>query len=149
MNMGQPADQPARANGSLAVLAALSLLVGAISGLIGAAFRLALQLGDRLRNEALEWARGANFAGVVLAIVTCGTATAVAAWLVRRFSPTASGSGIPQVEAVLNRELPHAPYQLIPVKFLGGLLAIGSGLALGREGPTIQMGASVAHLLGR
>jgi CIC family chloride channel protein len=53
------------------------------------------------------------------------------------------------VEAVLHRELPQAPYRLIPVKFVGGLLAIGSGLALGREGPSVQMGATVAHLIGR
>jgi CIC family chloride channel protein len=53
------------------------------------------------------------------------------------------------VEAVLHRELPQAPCQLIPVKFVGGLLAIGSGLALGREGPSVQMGASLAHWLGR
>src|SRR5262245_10667455 len=35
------------------------------------------------------------------------------------------------------------------VKFCGGVLAIGSGLALGREGPSVQMGASVAHLVGK
>ena len=85
----------------------------------------------------------------LLVVAACAGATAVAAWLVRRFSPQAEGSGIPNVEAVLRGELPPAPYRLIPVKFVGGLLAIGSGLALGREGPSVQMGASKAHLLGK
>ena len=78
------------------------------------------------------------------------SATAViTGWLVRRFSPHAAGSGIPQVEAVLRGDLPPIPFRLIPVKFFGGLLAIGSGLALGHEGPTVQMGGSLAHLVGK
>src|SRR5262249_5118826 len=63
-------------------------------------------------------------------------------------SPYASGSGIPHVEAVLSGQLPPAPVSLVPVKFAGSVLAIGSGLALGREGPSVQMGASLAHLVG-
>jgi CIC family chloride channel protein len=80
-------------------------------------------------------------------VVAAGAAAALAAWLVRRFAPHASGSGIPHVELVLRQEVPPAPYRLLPVKFVGGLLAIGSGLALGREGPSVQMGASLAHML--
>ena len=76
-------------------------------------------------------------------------AVAVAAWLVLRFSPYASGSGIPHVEAALDQQLPPAPPHLILVKFFGGLLAIGAGLAFGREGPSVQMGAVVAHIVGR
>jgi CIC family chloride channel protein len=68
---------------------------------------------------------------------------------VRRFAPHASGSGIPHVEAVLKEELPPAPVLLVPVKFVGGVLAIGAGLALGREGPSVQMGASLTHFIGR
>ena len=52
------------------------------------------------------------------------------------------------IEAVLSGQLPPAPVSLVPVKFAGGVLAIGSGLALGREGPSVQMGASLAHLVG-
>jgi CIC family chloride channel protein len=49
---------------------------------------------------------------------------------------------------VLKGELLPAPSRLVVVKFLGGVLSIGSGLALGREGPTVQMGASLGHLIG-
>jgi CIC family chloride channel protein len=137
------------AGGNLLRLGELALLVGVFVGLIGAAFRLALLQADRFRDQLVTWAQGASFPGLLLVVAGCGTAAASAAWLVRRFSPHASGSGIPHVEAVLHKEIPQAPYRLILVKFVGGLLAIGSGLALGREGPSVQMGASLGHLLGR
>ena len=129
-------------------LAVLSLLAGMVSGLLGAVFRLLLDQADRLRDTLIAWAHGERFVGFLLVVAACAGATAVAAWLVRRFSPQAEGSGIPHVEAVLSGALPQAPYRLIPVKFVGGVLAIGSGLALGREGPSVQMGASMANLLG-
>src|SRR5271166_1241674 len=135
--------------GSLLALALLALLAGALAGLVGALFRLSLVQADRLRGVLIEWAYGREAVGFLLVLAACAAATALAAWLVRRFSPHASGSGIPHVEAVLGGKLPPAPFLLIPVKFLGGLLAIGAGLALGREGPTVQMGASLAHLVGR
>jgi CIC family chloride channel protein len=138
----------AERQGSLVVLALLSLLVGAASGLVGAVFRLALDQADRFRGVLLALAHGQEFAGLLLIIGVAAAATGVAAWLVRRHSPQAAGSGIPHVEAVLNGDLPPASFRLIPVKFFGGLLAIGTGLALGREGPSVQMGASLAHLLG-
>ncbi len=65
----------------------------------------------------------------------------------RRFAPLASGSGIPHVVAVIRGEMSPAPASVVPVKFFGGLLAIGGGLALGREGPTVQMGATFGSLL--
>src|SRR5262245_41410034 len=134
---------------SLLTLALLSFLVGAASGLVAAIFRRALDHADRFRDGLLAWAHGEALAGLLLATATCAAATAVAAWLVRYFAPQAEGSGIPHVESVVRGDLPPAPLRLIPVKFFGGLLAIGSGLALGREGPAVQMGASTAYFLGK
>ena len=126
----------------------VSLVVGAGTGIISAAFRLVLANADRLRDAFVLWARGQAAVGFCLAVLACAAATVLAAWLVRRFSPYASGSGIPHVESVLREELPPAPPVLIPIKFFGGVLAIGAGLALGREGPSVQMGASIGNLLG-
>jgi CIC family chloride channel protein len=89
------------------------------------------------------------FGGLLLTVTVVAAAAMVAASMVRRFSPYAAGSGIPHVEAVAKGELPPAPLSLIPVKFIGGLLAIGGGLALGREGPSVQMGADIGAFLGK
>lgn len=132
-------DDEDEGGGSLFTLALLALVAGALAGLVGAVFGLSLVEADRLRGVLIERAHGWEAAGILIVVAACAAATALAARLVRRFSPHASGSGIPYVEAVLRGKLPPAPFLLIPVKFLGGVLAIGAGLALGREGPTVQM----------
>jgi CIC family chloride channel protein len=143
------ADGQGESDGNLLALTLLALVAGALAGVVGAIFRLCLVEADHLRDALIGWAHGREGIGFAIVIAGCAGATALAAFMVRRFSPHASGSGIPHVEAVLRGELPPAPFRLIPVKFLGGLLAIGAGLALGREGPTVQMGASLAHLVGK
>ena len=142
------AVQPEGEHGSLLILALLAPVAGAAAGLLGAFFRLALDQADGFRDALITRAHDAKFAGFLLVTAGCAGAVTIAAWLVRRFSPPASGSGIPHVEAVLSGELPPAPPRLIPVKFVGGLLAIGAGLALGREGPSVQMGATIADFVG-
>jgi CIC family chloride channel protein len=140
--------KPAVETAGLLALAVLAVAGGAATGLIGATFRLTLDRANEFRDAVLEWAHGREFVGLALVVGAAAAATALAAWLVHRFSPQASGSGIPHVEAVLHGDLPAAQPPLIPVKFVGGALAIGAGLALGREGPSVQMGASVSHLIG-
>jgi CIC family chloride channel protein len=133
---------------SLLVLGSLAFAVGMTSGLVGAVFRLVLDGADRFRGTVIDWAHGKQIAGFVVVIGISAVATALASWLVRKFAPGAKGSGIPDVEAMLRGEQPPAPPILIPVKFLGGVLAMGAGLALGREGPTVQMGAGIGQVIG-
>ena len=85
-----------------------------------------------------------------LAPVFLGTIGAfLARLMVVRLAPAAAGSGVQRVEAVFAGEVKPAGLAIVPVKFFGGLISIGSGLALGREGPTVQMGASLGMLASR
>ncbi len=135
--------------GNLLVLAVLASLVGLAAGLVGGLFRLSLEWANTERNALIAWAHGHSVLGFAVIVAGCAAATCTAAWLVHRLVPTAAGSGIPHVEGVLKGEMQPAPLLLVPVKFVGGLLAIGSGLALGREGPSVQMAVSLAHWIGQ
>jgi chloride channel protein, CIC family len=143
------ADKPEGEGGSLTLLTVLALIVGAISGAWVALFMLLLERADQWRDALIVRAHAQGPEGFGMLILGCAAAAGVAASLVRRISPQAVGSGIPQVEAVLNGQLPQARYRIIPVKFVGGALAIGSGLALGREGPSVHMAATLGHLVGK
>lgn len=70
-------------------------------------------------------------------------------YLVQRFSPTAYGSGIPQVRAYLLGANVPLDLRLALVKLVAGTIALGSGLFMGREGPTVHVGAAIAAHLNR
>lgn len=59
--------------------------------------------------------------------------------------PNISGSGIPQVEGQLQGELEFHWWSILWKKFVAGIISIGPGLFLGREGPSIQLGAAVGQ----
>ncbi|MGC4015563.1 MAG: chloride channel protein [Luteolibacter sp.] len=63
-------------------------------------------------------------------------------WMVRRLAPETAGSGIPHLQAVLLGKAVLNWRRLLPVKFIAGVIGIGGGLTLGREGPTVQMGGA-------
>jgi chloride channel protein, CIC family len=144
----QAAVARADREGGLLALAGVALLVGSLAGLLGTAFIFALKYAAREFGVLLDWAHGKS-AGFLIFALLCALMTALAARWVRRYSTYASGSGIPHVESVLTEELPPAPVGLVPVKFIGGTLAITAGLALGREGPCVQMGAATGLQIGR
>ncbi len=125
------------------------IAVGLLVGLVASLFRAAVELVEAGRSELIAALRPHGLPGLALFVLLAAAGVALAVFLVRRFSPPAAGSGIPHLKAVLHRLRPMPVWSLISVKFGGGIAAIASGLALGREGPTIQMGGALGRLVSR
>lgn len=122
-----------------------ALAVGAAAGLMSGLFRLALQA---MEEDRVRWVDRRGGPEGLMAALALGMGTgAIAVWLVRRFAPEAAGSGIPGLKSVLLGHETLRWRRLIPVKFLSGALGIGGGFALGREGPTIQMGGAAGLMV--
>lgn len=130
-------------------ISAASILAGICIGVVGGAFRYCLIVADMLRGELIASAHSRPYIGWLVPVALGLSGAAVARFLVLRFAPTAEGSGVQRVEAVFSGDVKLTPFSVVPVKFFGGLIAMGSGLALGREGPTVQMGASLSRLISR
>ena len=129
------------------VLFGLAIGVGLLAGAIAVAFQEALAYAAGLR-ESLSRGASASAWGLPAAVLFSAVAIWAGVALVRRFAPETSGSGIPLVEAALHRDRDIRWLRVLWVKFTGGVLAIGGGLTLGREGPTVLMGAALGRALG-
>ncbi|QLE58704.1 chloride channel protein [Nostoc sp. TCL26-01] len=73
----------------------------------------------------------------------------LAGFLVERFAPEAAGSGIPQVKATLANVPMKLSWRVAFVKLVSAIIALGSGMTLGRQGPTVQVGAGLAAGMSR
>jgi CIC family chloride channel protein len=123
-------------------------LVGLAAGGMAVAYFKAIGGAYFLRSAILEHLQYYNFLGVFPFMALCAAAAAASAYLTGRFAPEATGSGIPHVKAAVLHLRRVRPVKLILVKFFAGVLALGAGLSLGREGPTVHLGAATGALLG-
>jgi len=124
-------------------------LTGMAAGLGGGGFRQAVHWGTRTRFDLLAALGHGSGGQLALALGVSALMVLAGFWLMRRWAPETGGSGIPQIEGFLAGKLPLRSGRVLPVKFVSGWLILVSGMVLGREGPTIQMGGSVGHLLSR
>ncbi|WP_287970861.1 ClC family H(+)/Cl(-) exchange transporter [Blautia sp.] len=129
------------------ILTAEGFVVGIAAGLVVLLYRVLLEYAGRGMELVLEYARRYPvLAGTwffVLFAIACIVGKLV------KYEPMISGSGIPQVEGEMMGKLDQVWWKVLPAKFLGGFLSLFSGLSLGREGPSIQIGAMVGKAVSK
>jgi CIC family chloride channel protein len=119
----------------------LTIVIGVVAGLAAVLFTVAIEQTSH-RLFGLAPSRGRLF--IVPPLMSLATGLRLA-----RFFPDVRGSGVPQTEAayhlssgIIRRRVPIG-------KFITGVLCIGSGHSMGREGPSVQIGAGLASLVGQ
>jgi len=124
-----------------------ALIIGLIVGLVGASFRIILTYIETFRDFVFEDAGHYGFLSWLWPVLFAATGISVALYLVRKFAPETAGSGIHEIEASLDEIRPMRWKRVLPVKFIASLFSLGSGLLLGREGPTVQLGANIGKMI--
>ncbi len=127
-------------------LAAKSILLGCSAGLVAVLFRVGLEKAEQVRTILLGMMRSHHSFMPSMIFAMCMAAILIA---LKWWAPEASGSGIPHLKGVLKEGFEFRAVPVLLVKFFGGIIGIGSGLALGREGPTVQMGSAVGEIFAR
>lgn len=123
-----------------------TILAGVTGCLIAFCFEQAISRLYQMIWVPLEQGSVERFALVGLCVLT-GVSLA-GGLLLHFFAPEARGSGIPQLKVSYWRDMGVISWRVVWVKFVAGALAVGGGLSLGREGPTVQLAGGMASLLG-
>ena len=124
-----------------------SLIVGALTGIVGAVFQLSITKVQDSREFLLGILPQVPAYQLIVSVLFSAVLVFLAFLLVRRIAPEASGSGVHEIEGALDDVRPIRWKNVLPVKFLGGLCSLGGGMVLGREGPTIHMGGTIGKMV--
>lgn len=128
-------------------LFALSLLVGLFAGIFGTAFRWLLNQTLSIREFMFRHDQSILFHLSILAGMWL--LALLINWM-KDHIPLIGGSGIPQSRGVIFGRFRFInPWRQFIAKFTGSLAAIGMGLSLGREGPSVEIGAFGASIISK
>ena len=141
-----PGDRPTSPSISDGLFYWIAGICGFATGVVGAAFHLTVDALLRWPSWLIE-RLGPGPLTIAAAAAIAAVGTTLAFLLTQRVAPEAAGSGVPEVEGALEGLREVRWRRVLPVKFVGGVLGLSSGLVAGREGPTIHMGAAIGAAL--
>ncbi|WP_176083920.1 H(+)/Cl(-) exchange transporter ClcA [Martelella sp. HB161492] len=133
--------------GAQARYIALALLAGSLAGIFGSLFHLTIKQLITWPTHLANHTSGVTL--VLLSALIAMAVTVLSVFIVRRFAPEAGGSGVQEIEGAMENLRPVRWQRVLPVKFIAGIAALSSGLVLGREGPTIHIGASFSAAIAQ
>ncbi|MGC1363810.1 MAG: chloride channel protein [Silvibacterium sp.] len=119
----------------------LTIMVGVLSGLAAVLFTLAIKGTTFLLFGISPSIQRLLLVPTLVSLLT--------GFLLAKFFPEAAGSGVPQTEAAFHLQQGEIPGRVAFGKFLTGVLCIGCGHSMGREGPSVQIAAGLASTIGR
>lgn len=125
----------------------ISILIGLVTGLVVSLFRLLIPKFMALIEVLLEFADKGLFNSLIFIGIFLLIGFIVSICVSKE--PMISGSGIPQISGKLSNKLSYNPVSCLIYKLIGGILSIGSGLSLGREGPSVQIAGSIGEIIAR
>lgn len=130
------------------VVVLLSGIAGTIAGAVVSYFNIIINWILDARIDYIHYNSPDKFLLDATVIVFSGGLLAgLGCWLTYRFAPEAEGSGIPHIEGALVGEHDIRWWRVLPVKFVSAILAISSGMILGRGGPSIQLGGAIGRMI--
>lgn len=144
-NMGMEVDRSLLLKQRRQRLIFPAILLGFLAGMVSVAFHLSLDYGEVLRNRIIDFAHQQPDIGPWLIMGLTLAAVFLSAGLTIRFSPEASGSGIPHLKAVLTGHRSFLWLRVLVVKFISTVIASSGGLMVGRGGPNVHMGGAIGQ----
>ena len=126
------------------VVAFSLLLTGLGASITSISFKTGIYFINNWRLALLD-----QFPSIAVLPIFGALGGAIAAYLIKNIAPAAKGSGVSQIMGFLRHKKVPMNLKVGLVKLISGIIAIGSGFPLGPEGPSVQMGGSVAWQMAK
>jgi chloride channel protein, CIC family len=123
----------------------LTVLLALLSAASSVCFMLLVNL--LFSNTFIRYSHHSKLFFAVASLITILATSLAVGILLNQFSPDSAGSGIPELKAAYWKEMGYVKAKNVFIKFIAGILSIGGGTSLGREGPTIYISGGVASTL--